>query len=141
MVKLEVQLRTFKTIVEDTLLYTRTDEWIRVEDGKARVGITDYAQRMLRDIVGVELPKLGLKVSKGQAVAVIESIKATVEVYTPITGTIIEINERLRGEPELLNRDPYGNGWIFVVSIENRDEIKDLITPQEYILKIQQEKR
>ncbi|MEM2420883.1 MAG: glycine cleavage system protein H, partial [Acidilobaceae archaeon] len=85
MVKLEVQLRTFKTIVEDTLLYTRTDEWIRVEDGKARVGITDYAQRMLRDIVGVELPKLGLKVSKGQAVAVIESIKATVEVYTPIT--------------------------------------------------------
>ncbi|MEM4698692.1 MAG: biotin/lipoyl-containing protein, partial [Acidilobaceae archaeon] len=99
------------------------------------------AQRMLRDIVGVELPKLGLKVSKGQAVAVIESIKATVEVYTPITGTIIEINERLRGEPELLNKDPYGNGWIFVVSIENRDEIKDLITPQEYILKIQQEKR
>ncbi|MEB3787184.1 MAG: glycine cleavage system protein GcvH [Desulfurococcales archaeon] len=104
------------------LLYTESDEWIRVEDGVLVVGITDYAQKKLKDIVGVELPEPGRRVSKGETVAVVESIKATGEVYAPVDGEVVEVNERLLDEPELVNTDPYGEGWIYKLRAEGEPE-------------------
>lgn len=138
--KIEVALRTFKTYVLDDLLYTENDEWIKREGKLIRVGITDYAQRMLKDVVGVELPRVGERVSKGQAVATLESIKATAEVYAPVSGTIVEVNSRLSSEPELLNKDPYGEGWIFVMELEAEGELSDLLSSEAYAAKIQRKK-
>lgn len=137
---IEVQAKNVRFNVDDTLLYTITDEWVRVEGDIARIGVTDYAQKMLRDVVGVDLPKPGVRVERGKAVAVIESIKATAEIYAPITGVVIEVNERLREEPELINKDPYGAGWIVAIKIEDRRELDQLLTPQAYIEKVQRGK-
>jgi glycine cleavage system H protein len=137
---IEAQAGNVKFKVDDTLLYTETDEWVKVEGDVARIGVTDYAQKMLRDVVGVELPKPGARVRRGQSVAVIESIKATAEVYTPVTGTVVEVNERLRDEPELVNKDPYGRGWIVAVKIDDPKELEQLLKPQEYIERKQQKK-
>lgn len=138
--RIEVSLRNFKTYVPEELLYTEEDEWVRVEGERAVVGITDYAQRMLKDVVGIELPKVGVKLSRKAVAAMLESIKATAEVYAPLSGTVVEVNERLRGEPELLNKDPYGEGWIFVLKLENPEELKELLSPQAYAAKIQRKK-
>ena len=135
---IEAQAGNVKFKVDDTLLYTETDEWVKVEGDVARIGVTDYAQKMLRDVVGVELPKQESKVRRGQSVAVIESIKATAEVYTPVTGTVVEVNERLRDEPELVNKDPYGGGWIIAVKIDDPKELEQLLKPQEYVERKQQ---
>jgi glycine cleavage system H protein len=137
---IEAQAGNVKFVVDDKLLYTETDEWVRVEGEVARVGITDYAQKMLRDVVGVELPRQGAKVKRGQAIVVIESIKATAEVYTPVTGTVVEVNERLRDEPELVNKDPYGGGWIIAVKMDDPKELEQLLKPQEYVERKQQKK-
>jgi glycine cleavage system H protein len=137
---IEAQAGNVKFVVDDKLLYTETDEWVRVEGEVARIGITDYAQKMLRDVVGVELPRQGAKVKRGQAIVVIESIKATAEVYTPVTGTVVEVNERLRDEPELVNKDPYGGGWIIAVKMDDPKELEQLLKPQEYIERKQQKK-
>jgi len=137
---IEAQAGNVKFVVDDKLLYTETDEWVRVEGEVARIGITDYAQKMLRDVVGVELPRQGAKVKRGQSVAVIESIKATAEVYTPVTGTVVEVNERLRDEPELVNKDPYGGGWIIAVKMDDPKELEQLLKPQEYVERKQQKK-
>ncbi|MFZ8793613.1 MAG: glycine cleavage system protein GcvH [Acidilobaceae archaeon] len=137
---IEAQAGNVKFKVDDALLYTETDEWVKVEGDVARIGVTDYAQKMLRDVVGVELPKQGAKVRRGQSIAVIESIKATAEVYTPVTGTVVEVNERLRDEPELVNKDPHGGGWIVAVKIDDPKELEQLLKPQEYIERKQQKK-
>jgi glycine cleavage system H protein len=137
---IEAQAGNVKFKVDDTLLYTETDEWVKVEGDVARIGVTDYAQKMLKDVVGVELPKPGAKVRRGQSVAVIESIKATAEVYAPVTGTVVEVNERLRDEPELVNKDPYGGGWIVAVKMDDPKELEQLLKPQEYIERKQQKK-
>jgi glycine cleavage system H protein len=137
---IEAQAGNVKFVVDDKLLYTETDEWVRVEGEVARIGITDYAQKMLRDVVGVELPRQGAKVKRGQSVAVIESIKATAEVYTPVTGTVVEVNEKLRDEPELVNKDPYGGGWIVAVKMDDPKELEQLLKPQEYVERKQQKK-
>jgi glycine cleavage system H protein len=137
---IEAQAGNVKFKVNDKILYTETDEWVKVEGDVARIGVTDYAQKMLRDVVGVELPKQESKVRRGQSVAVIESIKATAEVYTPVTGTVVEVNERLRDEPELVNKDPYGGGWIIAVKIDDPKELEQLLKPQEYVERKQQKK-
>lgn len=137
---IEAQAGNVKFVVEDKLLYTETDEWVRVEGEVARIGITDYAQKMLRDVVGVELPRQGAKVKREQSVAVIESIKATAEVYTPVTGTVVEVNDKLRDEPELVNKDPYGGGWIVAVKMDDPKELEQLLKPQEYAERKQQKK-
>jgi glycine cleavage system H protein len=137
---IEAQAGNVKFKVNDKILYTETDEWVKVEGDVARIGVTDYAQKMLRDVVGVELPKQESKVRRGQSIAVIESIKATAEVYTPVTGTVVEVNERLRDEPELVNKDPYGGGWIIAVKIDDPKELEQLLKPQEYVERKQQKK-
>jgi len=132
--KIEVQIGSKKYIVMDDRKYTETDEWAKLEEGnRVRIGITDYAQKELRDIIGVELPEIDSEVNKGDVVATLESVKATGDVYSPISGKIVEVNERLLDEPELLNTDPYGDGWIAILEIKDLGEYDKLMTPEQYI--------
>ena len=134
MAKIEVQIGSKKYIVMDDRKYTETDEWAKLEEGnRVRIGITDYAQKELRDIIGVELPEIDSEVSKGDVVATLESVKATGDVYSPISGKIVEVNERLLDEPELLNTDPYGDGWIAIMEPSNPGEYEELMTSKQYI--------
>jgi len=118
------------------LLYTKEDEWIRIENDIAVIGITDYAQKKLKNIISIDLPDVNKKVSRGEVIATIESVKAVADVYAPLTGIIIDVNEVLRDTPEKMNHDPYGEGWIAKIKIEARDEIKHLLSPEEYAKKI-----
>lgn len=125
--------------VPKSLLYTETDEWIRIDSEIAVVGITDYAQKKLKNIIGVELPQRGSRVRKGDSVGVIESIKAVADLYAPVSGEVIEVNERLKEEPELINHEPYSGGWIFKIRLSNKDEVKDLLSYEKYSEKISRE--
>jgi len=118
--------------VPEDLLYTETHEWIKVEGDVGTVGITDYAQDQLHDIVYVDLPEIGKNVKKGEIVLEIESVKAVAEVYSPVTGKILEINELLNDSPEVINESPYEDGWLFKIKIENKDELGSLVSPEEY---------
>lgn len=129
-----------KYIIRDDLLYTKTDEWVKVENNRVREGITDYAQKELKDIVGIELPEVGREVRAGESIGTIESIKATADIYAAVSGRIVEVNERLLSEPELLNSDPYGEGWIVIIEMSNPDELKHLMKPEEYAEKIRKGK-
>lgn len=119
--------------VLDDLKYTKDHEWIRMEDEFIGVcGITDHAQEMLTDIVFVELPQIGTAIAKGEQVAVVESVKAVSDVYAPVSGRIIEVNGALEEAPELINSDPYGEGWIFKVEVKQPSELEDLMDPVSY---------
>jgi glycine cleavage system H protein len=113
------------------LLYTSEHEWIRVNGDQVYLGITDYAQHHLGDIVFVELPELDAAVISGDSIAVVESVKAVSSVYSPVGGTVVENNEELEDSPELLNEDPYTN-HIAVININNPDELEDLMSPAAY---------
>lgn len=130
------EIKIGKYLVLDNLLYTETDEYVKINGEIATVGITDYAQKKLRDIVGIELPKVDTQVRAGDIVATVESVKAAADIYSPLSGTIIDVNERLTLQPELINKDPYGEGWIFKLKMTNPEEIKSLLTPEKYIEKI-----
>lgn len=115
------------------LSYTKTHEWIGNDgDGTVTVGITDYAQSSLGDLVFVELPETGTKVSAGDGVAVVESVKAASDIYAPVGGEIAEINEQLADSPELVNEDPFGEGWLYKLSIEDEDALDDLLDADAY---------
>ena len=111
----------------DDLFYTQNHEWIKVEDDKAYLGITDYAQYNLGDIVFVELPELDIQVEMEEAIAVVESVKAVSSIYAPISGTILEVNEELEDAPELLNEDPYEN-HIAIISLDDDSELDELMS-------------
>ena len=113
-------------IIPDDLLYTESHEWIKREGENIRVGITDHAQSELTDVVYVELPKLERQVNAKESIAVVESVKAASDIYAPVKGTIVEANKALEADPGLINREPYGQGWIFVLKIENPDDLKNL---------------
>ena len=112
--------------VPDDLLYTETHEWIRREGENVRVGITDHAQSELTDVVYVELPKMDRQVNAREAIAVVESVKAASDIYAPVKGTVVEVNKALEADPGLLNREPFGEGWIFVLKIDSPDDLKQL---------------
>ena len=112
--------------VPDDLFYTESHEWVRVEGENARVGITDHAQAELTDVVYVELPKVGTQVEGRTATAVVESVKAASDIYAPVKGEIVEANEALSSNPALVNTDPFGEGWIFVVKMASPDDAKQL---------------
>jgi len=114
------------------LSYTKDHEWIKVENGVGTVGITHYAQEALGDIVFIELPPVGETVNAGDVLGSIESVKAVSDIFTPITGEIKEANSDLEGEPEVINSDPYGKGWIVRIAIENESELDDLMDSEEY---------
>ncbi|HHV16805.1 MAG TPA: glycine cleavage system protein GcvH [Gelria sp.] len=117
--------------VPKDLLYTTEHEWIRVEGEQVYLGITDYAQDQLGDIVFVELPELETEVITGDAIAVVESVKAVSSVYSPVSGTVVESNIELEDLPELLNEEPYSN-HIAVINISDPDELEDLMSPADY---------
>lgn len=119
-------------MVPKELLYTKDHEWVRLEDGKARVGITDHAQKSLGDIVYVELPAVGKTVKKGERAATVESVKAVGEVFAPLSGKVVAVNETVTQSPDLINKDPYGQGWLFVLEIADKKEIETLLTPEAY---------
>jgi glycine cleavage system H protein len=112
--------------VPDNLFYTESHEWVRQEGGNARVGITDHAQAELTDVVYVELPKVGAQAEARGQIAVVESVKAASDIYAPVKGTIVEVNKALEGNPALINTDPFGEGWIFVLKMDSPDEVKQL---------------
>ena len=114
------------------LYYTRTHEWIRLVDEVAVVGITDYAQEQLGDLTFVELPAPDETVSAHDEVAVIESVKAASDVYAPVNGTIIEVNEALNDRPEMINSDPYGTGWMFKIKMVKLSDVKQLLSADDY---------
>jgi len=118
--------------VPDDLLYTETHEWARREGDKVRVGITDHAQSELTDVVYVELPKMDRQANAKEAIAVVESVKAASDIYAPVRGTVIEVNKALEADPGLINREPYGQGWIFVLKIDNADDLKQLKDAETY---------
>jgi glycine cleavage system H protein len=112
--------------VPDDLLYTESHEWIKREGDNIRVGITDHAQAELTDIVYVELPKKDRQVNAKEAIAVVESVKAASDIYAPVKGTVVDANQELSSNPALINTDPFGKGWLFVLKIDNADDLKQL---------------
>ena len=119
------------------LIYTEEHEWIKKEDGSIRYGITDYAQEELGDIVYVELPSEGENMDKGDVLGVVESVKTVSDLYSPVSGTIEEVNEELETSPEILNDDPFGDGWIAVIELDDPSELDNLMTAEEYELHIE----
>jgi len=113
--------------------FTKDHEWIKIENNIGIVGITKYASEQLGDIVFVELPEKGSQAEKGKDVAVVESVKAASEIYSPVSGIIIDANENLNEAPEVVNEDPSGAGWFYKIEITNSEEISDLMSEQEYL--------
>lgn len=114
------------------LKYTPEHEWIKIKGERVVVGITEYAQKELGDVVFVDLPGVGEKVKKKEAMATIESVKAVSEIYAPISGEVMEVNDTLEHSPELVNQDPYGKGWIAVIEPIDNKEFDELLTPEAY---------
>jgi glycine cleavage system H protein len=118
--------------IPDGLRYSTDHEWARPEDGRVRVGITDYAQDALGDVVYVDLPEVGASVEKGQACAEVESTKSVSEIYAPVTGSVAEVNTDLSDNPERLNEDPYGEGWICTIELEDPAQLDELLDAEGY---------
>ncbi len=114
------------------LKYTKEHEWVLVEDDGATVGITEYAQEELGDIVYVELPEVGEKITKDDPFGSVESVKAVSELFAPVSGTVVEVNDSIPDGPEMVNEDPYGDGWLIKVEMSDKEELKDLLSPEEY---------
>ncbi|MCJ2513587.1 MAG: glycine cleavage system protein GcvH [Candidatus Thermoplasmatota archaeon] len=118
--------------IRDDLKYTDSHEWIKVEEEKVIIGITDHAQSELTDIVFAELPVIGKEIKKGDELCVVESVKSVSEINSPISGKIINVNEKLEDNPEIINKKPYDEGWLVEIKIANIKEINDLLEPEEY---------
>jgi len=117
----------------DNLKYSKEHEWVMmVEDAVALIGITEFAQSELGDVVYVELPEVGEKITKDDPFGSVESVKAVSDLFAPVSGTVIEVNDSLPDSPELVNEDSYGDGWMIKVQMSDKEELKDLLTPDEY---------
>jgi glycine cleavage system H protein len=114
------------------LRYTETHEWVKVTDNRAIVGITDYAQAELTDIVYVELPSIGKEVKKGEELCVVESVKSVSEIYSPVSGKVIKVNRELEDSPEIINESPYEKGWLVELEIKDKSELNDLLDEESY---------
>lgn len=121
------------TNIPDELLYTKTHEWAKkINQKEVMVGITDHAQQQLKDIVFVELPSIGKVVKAGAACAVVESVKAAYDIYAPLSGKVVKTNQKIQEKPELVNKDPYGEGWFLHIEISNPNEFNNLLNPTQY---------
>ena len=118
--------------VPENLLYTKEHEWLRVEGDIGVIGITHFAQEQLGDVVFVELPAVDSKLTKGGSFGVVESVKTVSDLYSPVNGSVVETNSGLDAAPEQVNTDPYGEGWIVKIKIDNQDELKELLSPEQY---------
>jgi len=123
------------------LKYTETHEWVEVDKDMATVGITDFATKQLTDLVYVELPSMGAKVAKGSSFGVVESVKAVSDLHSPVSGTVVKVNEKLSKEPEIVTQDPYGKGWMIKVKIEDRTDLDALLDSEEYEELVKKEKK
>ncbi|MEI6797566.1 MAG: glycine cleavage system protein GcvH [Methanomassiliicoccales archaeon] len=118
--------------VRDGLLYTKDHEWSKVEGDRVRIGITDHAQHELTDLAFIQLPKLGQKVKQGEALAIVESVKNTADVFSSVTGEVVEVNSPLEEDPAAVNTDPYGRGWLAVVKASNASELRAMMDADAY---------
>lgn len=118
--------------IPDDLRYTKDHEWIRIEDDTAIVGITDYAQGELGDVVFVEIETEGEELNKGEVFGTIEAVKTVSDLFMPVGGEVIQVNEKLDDEPELINKDPYGEGWMIKLKYSDISESEDLLSPEDY---------
>ena len=118
--------------IPENLKYTVDHEWVMIEGDRAKVGITDYAQEALGDVVFVDIPELGKRVTVGETVTEVESTKSVSDIYAPLEGEIIEINQELDDSPELLNGDPYGEGWIFILKLSETTSTESLLSAKDY---------
>ncbi len=116
----------------DNFYYTKDHEWVRIEGDKGTIGITDFAQKQLGDVVYVELPAVGTNLEFHQTIGVVESVKAVSDVYSPISGEVVAVNTELNDSPELLNEDPHGKGWMIQIKIRDDSELQKLMTVEEY---------
>ncbi|HAG92973.1 MAG: glycine cleavage system protein H [Alcanivorax sp.] len=121
------------------LRYLSSHEWVRVEDGVATVGITAHAQEAMGDLVYVETPEVGTTLAAGDEAGVVESVKAASDIYTPVSGEVIEINDALEDAPETVNSDPYGAGWMFKIQVADDAELENTLTADEYQAQIEDE--
>lgn len=122
----------------ENLRYTKTHEWIAVQGSKGKVGVTEYAQKEISDVVFVELPKKDQTVMQAKTAAVVESVKAAFDIYAPASGKIVAVNTALEANPGLINQSPYQEGWLFELELSNSEELKNLLTAQEYSEAVQQ---
>lgn len=118
--------------VREGLKYSKSHEWLKITGSNAIIGITDHAQTELTDIVYVELPEIGKEFSKGDELCVVESVKSVSEIYAPISGKVIKINQKLEDEPETINSRPYDEGWLIEIEIKNIEELKELLDAKDY---------
>jgi glycine cleavage system H protein len=118
--------------IPEDLRYSSDHEWVNVEDGRARIGITDYAQDALGDVVFVDLPEVGATAAAGASISEVESTKSVSDIYAPVSGTIAEVNAELADAPERLNEDPYGEGWICVIDLQDPTEVDGLLDAAAY---------
>ncbi|AOA73261.1 MAG: glycine cleavage system protein [Stenotrophomonas rhizophila] len=122
------------------LKFLKSHEWARVEgNGRVTIGISDHAQGLLGDLVYVELPEVGAEAKSGEAIAVVESVKAASDVYSPVSGTVVEVNSALADKPETINEDAYGDGWLCVIELSNKEEVNDLLDPDDYAELLEEE--
>jgi glycine cleavage system H protein len=123
--------------VPSDLKYAKSHEWVRVAGNVATVGITDHAQHELTDVVFVELPEAGRKIKAGDACAVVESVKTASDIYSPVSGEVTEANASVVDDPALVNSEPYEGGWFYKIKLSNPDDLKSLLTPEQYTAHIQ----
>ena len=126
------------TNIPSDLKYAKSHEWVRVSGDTATVGITDHAQHELTDVVFVELPAVGRQVKAGEACAVVESVKTASDIYSPVSGQIVEVNKAAVDNPALVNTEPYGGGWFFKIQLSNLVELNNLLSPESYKAQIGQ---
>jgi glycine cleavage system H protein len=126
--------------IPEGLKYSKEHEWVLIEGNVATIGITEYAQEELGDIVYVELPEVGEKVVKDDPFGAVESVKAVSDIYAPVSGTVLEVNDALPDSPETINDDAYGDGWMIRVEMSDTDDLKDLMTAEEYAEYVEQQK-
>ena len=118
--------------IRDSLKYTNTHEWLKLKDNKVVIGITDHAQSELTDIVFVELPEIGKEINKGEELCVVESVKSVSEIYAPVSGKVVNINKKLEDTPEIVNENPYDDGWLVELEIIDKSEIDSLLNAEAY---------
>jgi len=118
--------------VPQDLFYAKTHEWVSLNDGIATVGITDFAQSQLSDLTFVELPEVGTEFAVGDEAAVVESVKAAADVYAPVAGEVVEINAALEDAPELINNEPFGEGWLFKIKVNDESDVDDMMDADSY---------
>ncbi|KAA1221599.1 glycine cleavage system protein GcvH [Vibrio cholerae] len=125
--------------MDKTLKFTESHEWVRDNGRYVTIGISEHAQEMLGDVVFVELPEIDAEIDAGDSFSLVESVKAASDIYAPVTGVVIEVNEDLQNSPELINEEPYDGGWIVKVKMSDPDELKDLKDAEEYLASIEED--